>query len=187
LGLKHDPEKWWPVSRLREAQAPVCRFVRCFGGRRQVGKDHAQAKSLAMRVRLVLLTMLSTIAAGLMSVLLPGSAQQSSAPQGSLAQSWPALPTGGFIAGRPATDKDVADGNAVFVLRAYGVAFGKPLDVTIPQYAYLTKRGQQPVAVIVVQAEQGKGIKIFGVRDRSGKAATARESEVQLLGTNPPN
>jgi hypothetical protein len=144
-----------------------------------------------MRVRLVLLTMLSTIAAGLMSVLLPGSAQQSSTAQSpaqsGAAQSWPALPTSGFIAGRAAAAKDVADGNAIFVLRAYGVAFGKPLDVTIPQYAYLTKRGQQPVAVIVVQAEQGKGIKIFGVRDRSGKAATARESEVQLLGTKPPN
>jgi hypothetical protein len=140
-----------------------------------------------MRVRLVLLTMLFTIAAA----LTPGLAQQSSAPQSpaqpGAAQSWAALPTSGFIAGRPATDKDVADGNAVFVLRAYGVPFGKPLDVTIPQYAYLTKRGQQPVPVIVVQAEQGKGIKIFGVRDRSGKAATARESEVRLLGANPPN
>jgi hypothetical protein len=125
-----------------------------------------------MRVRLVLLTMLLTIAA-------------SSTP--SSGESWPALPTSGFIAGRPATDKDVADGNAVFVLRAYGIPFGKPLDVTIPQYAYLTKRGQQPVPVIVVQAEQGKGIKIFGVRDRSGKAATARESEVRLLGTRPPH
>jgi hypothetical protein len=146
----------------------------------------------AMRVRLVLLTMLSTIAAGIM----PGSAQQSSTaqspaqsaePAAGAAQSWPPLPTSGFIAGRPAVAKDVADGNAVFVLRAYGVAFGKPLNVTIPQYAYLTKRGRQPVPVVVVQAEQGKGIKIFGVRDRSGKAATARESEVQLLGTNPPN
>jgi hypothetical protein len=140
-----------------------------------------------MRVRLVLPTMLFTIAAA----LTPGLAQQSPAPQSpaqpGAAPSWPALPKSGFIAGRPATDKDVADGNAVFVLRAYGVAFGKPLDVTIPQYAYLTKRGQQPVAVIVVQAEQGKGIKIFGVRDHSGKAATARESEVRLLGTNPPN
>jgi hypothetical protein len=140
-----------------------------------------------MRVRLVLLTMLFTIAAGLMS----GLAQQSPAPQSptqpGAASSWPALPTSGFIAGRPATDKDVADGNAVFVLRAYGVAFGKPLDVTIPQYAYLTKRGQQPIAVIVVQAELGKGIKIFGVRDLSGKAATAKESEVRLLGANPPN
>jgi len=73
------------------------------------------------------------------------------------------------------------------VLRAYGVPFGKPLDVAIPQYAYLTKRGRQPVQVIVVQAEQGKGIKIFGVRDFSGKAATAKEFEVQLLGTNLPN
>ncbi|MGB6395376.1 MAG: hypothetical protein WBF73_06805 [Bradyrhizobium sp.] len=140
-----------------------------------------------MRVRLVLLTMLLTLAAA----LTPALAQQSSAPQSptqpGAAQSWPALPTSGFIAGRAAAAKDVADGNAVFVLRAYGVAFGKPLDVTIPQFAYLTKRGQQPVAVIVVQAEQGKGIKIFGVRDRSGKAATARESEVQLLGANPPN
>jgi hypothetical protein len=130
-----------------------------------------------MRGQVTALALVGVIVAGLGSSL----AQQAAA------QSWPALPTAGFISGRPATDKDVADGNAVFVLRAYGVPFGKPLDVTIPQYAYLTKRGQQPVPVIVVQAEQGKGIKIFGIRDRNGKAATARESEVQLLGTNPPN
>ena len=145
-----------------------------------------------MRVQLAGLIVVLTIAAG----LTPGLAQQSSAPQSpatqnsaqpGAAQSWPSLPTIGFIAGRAATGKDVADGNAVFVLRAYGVPFGKPLDVTIPQYAYLTKRGQQPVPVIVVQAEQGKGIKIFGVRDRGGKAATARESEVQLLGAQPPD
>jgi hypothetical protein len=135
-----------------------------------------------MCVRLAGLMVMLTIAAG----LTPSSAQQSSA-QPSAKPSWPALPKSGFIAGHPATDKDVADGNAVFVLRAYGVPFGKPLDVDIPQYAYLTKRGQQPVPVIVVQAEQGKGIKIFGIRDFSGQAATARESEVQLLGANPPN
>ena len=130
-----------------------------------------------MRVAIAALALVGVIVAG------PGS----SLAQQAAAQSWPPLPRSGFIAGRAATAKDVADGNAVFVLRAYGVPFGKPLDVTIPQYAYLTKRGQQPVQVIVVQAEQGKGIKIFGVRDRSGKAATARESEVQLLGTQPPN
>jgi hypothetical protein len=65
--------------------------------------------------------------------------------------------------------------------------FGKPLDVTIPQYAYLTKRGQQPIAVIVVQAELGKGLKIFGVRDLNGKTVTAKESELQLLGTHSPD
>jgi hypothetical protein len=124
-----------------------------------------------MRVRLVsLLTILGLSLA---------SAQQS--------PGWPPLPTSGFISGRPATDKDIMEGNAVFALRAYGVAFGKPLDVVIPQYAYLTKRGQRPIPVIVVQAELGKGLKIFGVRDLNGKTATARDSELQLLGTHPPD
>jgi hypothetical protein len=132
-----------------------------------------------MRGRLTALLLIAGLAVAL--DLSATRAQPSAKP------SWPALPKSGFIAGHPATDKDVADGNAVFVLRAYGVPFGKPLDVTIPQYAYLTKRGQQPVAVIIVQAERGKGITIFGIRDFSGKAATARESEVQLLGANQPN
>jgi hypothetical protein len=132
-------------------------------------------KKKAMRRRLSVLALMATLATG------PVLAQQNSQP------SWPPLPTSGFIAGRPATDKDVTDGNAVFALRAYGVPFGKPVDVTIPQYAYLTKSGQPRIPVIVVQAELGKGIKIFGVRDLDGKAATARESELQLLGTKPPN
>ena len=118
---------------------------------------------------------------GPLPALVPALAQRSAEPN------WPALPTTGFISGRPATDKDVADGNAVFVLRAYGIAFGKALDVTIPQYAYLTKRGQQAVPVIVVQAEQGKGIRIFGLRGLDGKTATVKESELRLLGTRPPD
>ena len=72
-------------------------------------------------------------------------------------------------------------------MRAYGVPFGKPLDIVIPQYAYLIKKGQQKTPVIVVQAEEGKGIKIFGIRDLDGKTATARDSELQLLGTHPPD
>jgi hypothetical protein len=38
--LEHDPEKWKPVSRLREAMLPE-RENR-FGGRSKVGSDHAQ-------------------------------------------------------------------------------------------------------------------------------------------------
>jgi hypothetical protein len=129
-----------------------------------------------MRAALAAVALIATLA-----TVAPSTAQQGSP------QSWPPLPTSGFIAGRPATDKDVADGNAVFVLRAYGIPFGKPLDVTIPQYAYLTKRGRERLPVVVVQAEQGKGIKIFGIRDFNGKAATARESEVQLLGAHRPD
>jgi hypothetical protein len=40
-----DPEKREPISRLREALARSYLVERCFGGRRQVGKDHAQSKS----------------------------------------------------------------------------------------------------------------------------------------------
>jgi hypothetical protein len=36
--LEHDPEKWIPVSRLREALARFFHLALCFGGRRQVGK-----------------------------------------------------------------------------------------------------------------------------------------------------
>jgi hypothetical protein len=138
-----------------------------------------------MRACVPALTLTAAIAVGIAVGL--GQGTTSCLAQQAAKQSWPPLPTTGFISGRPATDKDVAEGNAVFALRAYGVPFGKPLDVTIPQYAYLTKRGQQPIAVIVVQAELGKGLKIFGVRDLNGKTATAKESELQLLGTHSPD
>ena len=99
---------------------------------------------------------------------------------------WPPLPAKGFVSGRPATDDDVKAGNAVFVLKAYGAYFGKSMDIAIPQYAYFTKRGEKPVPVIVVQAEIGKGIKLFGVREFDGTTATARDYEIKLLGATPP-
>jgi len=102
------------------------------------------------------------------------------------AVNWPPLPSKGFVSGRPATDEDVAAGNAVFVLKAYGAYFGKPMDVVIPQYAWFTPRGEKPKPVIVVQAEIGKGIKLFGVRGLDGTTATARDYEIRLLGTAPP-
>ncbi|HEX4042008.1 MAG TPA: hypothetical protein VHY10_09930 [Xanthobacteraceae bacterium] len=100
---------------------------------------------------------------------------------------WPPLPAKGFIAGRPATDDDVKAGNAVFVLKAYGAYFGKPMNIVIPQYAYYIKRGAKPEPVIVIQAEIGNGIKLFGIRDFDGTTATARDYEMQLLGTTPPH
>jgi hypothetical protein len=143
-----------------------------------------------MTLRLTGLVLIAATVAGLgQGSSLAQSLAQNSAPGvgQSASQSWPPLPTTGFISGRAATDKDVADGNAVFALRAYGVAFGKPLDVVIPQYAYLIRNGRQKLPVIVVQAEDGKGIKIFGIRDFDGKTATAKQSELQLLGTHPPD
>ena len=125
--------------------------------------------------------MLARLAAFLFALGVAAAAAAQTAPV-----NWPPLPTKGFVSGRPATDKDVAAGNAVFVLKAYGTYFGKPMDIAIPQYAYFTKRSEKPEPVLVIQAEIGKGIKLFGVREFDGKTATARDYELQLLGTTPP-
>jgi hypothetical protein len=37
LREQHDPEKWPPVSRLREALPVAIPYIRRYGGRRQVG------------------------------------------------------------------------------------------------------------------------------------------------------
>jgi hypothetical protein len=157
-------------------------------GSRFSKKIMLQEKRFAMRAGLTGLILIAMLGAGLGQGLAQGLPQSAAPGTGqSSGPSWPPLPATGFVSGRAATDKDVAEGNAVFALRAYGVPFGKPLDIVIPQYAYLIKKGQQKTPVIVVQAEEGKGIKIFGIRDLDGKTATARDSELQLLGTHPPD
>ena len=102
-----------------------------------------------------------------------------------VAQNWPALPGRGFISGHPASEKDVSDGNAIFVLKANDLPIGKPLQITIPQYAYLIEEGGKRTRVILVQAEEANGIKLFGIRDLEGQEAVAKETDVQLLGLTP--
>lgn len=49
---------------------------------------------------------------------------------------WPALPKTGFISGKSAMQADVDVGNAVFAAQVGSEIIGKPLNLTIPQYAY---------------------------------------------------
>jgi hypothetical protein len=102
-------------------------------------------------------------------------------------QGWPALPTTGFILGHAATEKDVADGNAIFVAKVNGVIIGRPIAITIPQYAHLTDAQGNVTPVVVVQAELANGIKMFGARDKRGKEYVATERDLRLFGTHPPN
>jgi hypothetical protein len=105
-----------------------------------------------------------------------------------LAQSpaWPALPKTGFIAGRPATQKDVAEGNAVFSADKDGKVIGTPLPVKIPQYALWDDGKGHKVPVIVVQAESANGFEIFGFRNASGKFFACTRAELTLLGQTHP-
>lgn len=107
-----------------------------------------------------------------------------------MAQTWPPLPTQGFVSGRPANEKDVADGNAIFVAKVDNRIIGTPILIAIPQYAYvtdvhLTKGGPQ-IPVIVVQAEQAADQQLFGVRDFSGHEYVVTAVDVKLLGSRPP-
>lgn len=81
---------------------------------------------------------------------------------------WPPLPSKGFIAGRAAQQDDLRKGDAVFVSMVNNVVVGKPLAISIPQYARLRETHEK---VIVVQAEEASGIGILGIRGLDGKEA----------------
>ena len=104
-----------------------------------------------------------------------------------VAQGWPTLPTTGFISGRAATDKDVAYGDAIFVLRSRDIPIGTPLNIMIPQYAYLVAEGDKKKPMIVVQAEEANGIRLMGVRDFRGKKYIAKDTDLEFLGAKPPD
>ena len=99
------------------------------------------------------------------------------------ASDWPPLPTAGFITGRPAQKDDVVKRDAVFVLDIEGVVVGKPLPISIPQYALLRESGER---VILVQAEEVNGIRLFGVRNLDGEEVAAMDTDLELLGTQRP-
>jgi len=95
------------------------------------------------------------------------------------ADKWPPLPVQGFISGRPAQLDDVRAGSAVFVAAVDSVVIGKPLSIQIPQYAQL-RATREPA--FVVQAEEARGIKMFGVRKFDGSDAVVTEQDLELLG-----
>jgi hypothetical protein len=96
---------------------------------------------------------------------------------------WPPLPSKGFVTGRPAQISDVNNGDAIFVAAVKDVVIGKPLPIPIPQYALLHDNHKR---VILVQAEEANGIKMFGVRGLDGKEAVVKEIDMELLGTEMP-
>lgn len=98
-----------------------------------------------------------------------------------LAESWPALPAADFTKGRAATRDDVDEGRAVFVGEVNGMIIGVPLDITIPQYAYLIRDGKKQ-AVIVIQAEQIQNDKIIGAKLLNGLDIAGFMQDFELLG-----
>lgn len=99
---------------------------------------------------------------------------------------WPSLSEFSAVTNRPATEADVAEGRAVFVVQD---GRGQPIDLALPQYAYhLDAESGSKVPCILIQAEQAQGQKLAGARmlpDRSIFAGFFGEFE--LLGSIPPS
>ena len=102
---------------------------------------------------------------------------------------WPALPTRGFIAGRVATQQDMADGDAVFVAEVAGQIVGVPLDIVVPQFAiHIDHEAGVGKRVIVLQAERAGGIDMIGyVELGTDTYGVGTAAEFELLGTAPPS
>ena len=101
---------------------------------------------------------------------------------------WPDLPVEGYITGRPATTEDVEAGNAVFSMKVDDQYVGKPVDIPIPQYAFLLDDetgNKEPV--IVVQAENNGEITAIGyIRIRDGEIGIASIEEFRFIGRDKP-
>lgn len=97
---------------------------------------------------------------------------------------WPLLSGVKHIKDRPATQKDVDAGNAVFAAVVKGQSVGKPIKMTIPQYAFHID-GKTKKPVIIIQAEDAQGIKMVGAIDLAGESLAATLKEFELIGTNP--
>jgi hypothetical protein len=98
---------------------------------------------------------------------------------------WPELPKSGYIVHQAANVEDVKLGRAAFATSENGTA-GKPIEITIPQYAFhLSESSKEPV--IIVQAElAADGTKLVGARSLSGETLVGFYEEFELLGTAMP-
>lgn len=103
---------------------------------------------------------------------------------------WPALPTGGYIAGGSATVGDVDRGSAVFCQQSDDAEPNQPFDVEVPQYAIWHEPDGAEVPVILVQAEchntDPAGDAIFRLRTLDGREVIVTSGEVTLLGKQAP-
>lgn len=100
---------------------------------------------------------------------------------------WPDLANIGFVSGRAATEDDVREGNAAFVLSADGRAIGRPISVDIPQYAlHVDEETGEKTPCILIQAEAGGDQQLAGARYLDGQIGAGFLREFQLLGTQQP-
>lgn len=102
---------------------------------------------------------------------------------------WPDLSTIKYVSQRPATEADINEGAAVFILQSEGINIGNPMSMDIPQYAIHTdgETGEKS-NVVVIQAEEANGQQVIGaVIVGSNEFMAGLANEFKLLGKAVPN
>lgn len=101
---------------------------------------------------------------------------------------WPDLSTIKFVSERAATEEDINQGAAVFLLQSDGKNIGRPLNIEIPQYAIHTdgETGEKS-NVVVIQAEEANGQQVVGaIVIESNDHMAGLLNEFELLGKVQP-
>ncbi len=97
---------------------------------------------------------------------------------------YPDLATLDVVHGRVATLDDVNAGRAVFTTQGHPSA--KPIKVDLPQYVCCRSEGKNSAGALI-QAEEGPGMQIAGVRLADGHDASFLLGECELLGKTLSN
>jgi hypothetical protein len=88
------------------------------------------------------------------------------------------------ISGRAATESDVSEGSAVFVLKSDDILVGRPLPITLPQYAYHIDSDENTKSpCVLIQAEAAGGNEYGGcILISDGSLLAGFINEFELLG-----
>lgn len=109
--------------------------------------------------------------------------------QGEEKVAWPDLSTIKYVSQRSATEADINEGAAVFLLQSEGANIGSPMNLDIPQYAIHTdgETGEKS-NVVVIQAEEANGQQVIGALIvGSNEFMAGLANEFNLLGKVVPN
>ena len=102
---------------------------------------------------------------------------------------WPDLSTIKYVSQRSATEADINEGAAVFLLQSEGINIGSPMNLDIPQYAIHTdgETGEE-TNVVVIQAEEANGQQVIGALIiGSNEFMAGLANEFKLLGKAVPS
>jgi len=102
---------------------------------------------------------------------------------------WPDLSTIKFVSIRSATEVDVNNGSAAFLLQSEGESIGSPMDIDIPQYAIHTNEDtNEKTNVVIIQAEETEDQKVFGALIvENGELMVGLSHEFKMLGQSKPD